>query len=362
MTETTRAYVLDTKRPAHTFHVEYHAGEYEKARHVPRFLISTASAEFYGCWTCSISSVTRTDAAGSTARPLLYIRTDVTPAATTDQITTFLPPGGAGSYYIGGATAGTGLNGQYTLHTAQSTAGGKTTGAWGGSAPSTGYYGICLGVQYRSRVGRIMTVMFIGDSITQGAGSTTGASWVEYSADNVNLTGAGGSLSAISITPVERMKVAYSGTAPVHFNAFLKYMTADGLLPNVIVYAAFSPNAVASTTYLTNYQYTTDALARCDNGNIYPLIWRGLPCGGANITTAAQDGYRLQENLDMVYMDANLIDFVAPFNSTGNPITMTASLTSDGVHPNNAGNTLIGVSVGTSLQTLATAYFAGVTT
>lgn len=200
-----------------------------------------------------------------------------------------------------------------------------------------------LGVQYAGR-GRVITVMGLGDSITDGRGSYLGEG---FGVPMVNT------LSAQLAVPMEWANMGWAGQNPVHFSIRVgDVLQSSGLAPDILMMAPYSPNvgsAPLTTTMIDNCrQAFARALRECYLTGVVPVFWTGLPTSAAVKNWDASDNLRRAYNYELLGYANNgvpAVDFDGAFwgggmDQDGQNVPPSIYST-DGIHPNNAGNSVM---------------------
>ncbi len=312
------------------------------ARYFPKLVVSD--------W-MPLSSVDRTDVVS--ARPLLYVRTEVTPAAGTDIIGTFVS---TGTDYNAGTT-NPGVLGRYILgHFRKTATTGVSVGTWGGSTPTEAFYILPIGYMYRARSGRVMTVLGLGDSITRGYGlSAKGSCFTQKAVQNINIANSSASTTAISPKPVDYIKCGIDTSYSTTWVYCLQQMIAANIIPTVAVITNGTPNEGMTTS---GRRSAVRMSALLDEQRIYPMVWGSIP--GAY--SAPDDVKRLGYNTEAASMDVAYLDFNSVVSDLATPQNLQVSLRLDTLHPNDAGDSAMAGVLQPKLSALADAYFAGKTT
>jgi len=191
--------------------------------------------------------------------------------------------------------------------------------------------------------GAVVNIAKFGDSLTQGRGTYIGEGFVGVAARNA------------SSTKVSVSDFAISGTASSEYGQVaVDVMTALGSYIDIAVYASGSPNNVSTTidatavrsgrTPLINFMQAT----RANKPRVMLLDW--APSNPASATPAGVKNYLGTDSLRRDWntalpslgatCGANVLPVSAAFSgaSDGNGQTLIgAGLTSDGIHPNDAG-------------------------
>jgi lysophospholipase L1-like esterase len=196
---------------------------------------------------------------------------------------------------------------------------------------------IPFAIQYRTRA-RGLSVIAIGDSITQGTPGATDAmsSWVLRAC----------ALASSSTKPVSAWNCgSASQNGTVFTTAGNDALAVGGV--NVVVYSAFTPNDYSSPTagqmsyLITQMMGRTQAMIDyCQANRLALVVWTGIP----NISglSAAADAVRKSYNDALRAMASTsktffLFDADAIVSDGASPANMVAAYNLDNIHPNNAG-------------------------
>ncbi len=280
-----------------------------------------------------LTSLPRSDVSGG--RPLLYVRSAAVPQSATQSLCLLEPVPTRAAGYAQTQTAPLASWERVALST---TANG-TSANLGGTAAGTpgfggGYAGACIGFMYRLRAGRGMTVLCVGDSITEGAGTTGQFGWSAKLGFQLNINNAGGNAQAMSSMPVETISWGFSGQTTATYSTAFDLLLAAGIAPNVAIFSPYSPNTRNSAV---SRQSFIDFIARCENASIYPLAWTGVP--SPTLLYNGYDADRLTYNTELLAgMDVGMMDF----NGAVSGATAASSAVISGTI---SGNTLTVVSV-----------------
>lgn len=181
--------------------------------------------------------------------------------------------------------------------------------------------------------GRVVSVVGIGDSITQGAG-VTGESQNGF---GPRAYGAVSTLSA----PVVWSNFGYaSQPVETYFQRF-EALIAAGLKPHVAVFAPFSPNGGAPNQTRTNIVRSrlSRFLALCDENRIIPILWTGAP-NTAAAWDATADNFRKALNAELLALRGQgriVLDFASALGDGATPERFAGGMSEDGTHPGAGG-------------------------
>ena len=227
------------------------------------------------------------------------------------------------------------------IHIMRNQAGDQVTAPAGFSSTTNTSQSPIVGIQYAAR-GRVVTVMGIGDSITEGRGT--------YKGEGFGMP-ACAAISDINGVAVEWSNCGWSSASPPQIMAFgldaLQYLTPDILvLPNGSPNVSSAPLTTAGITVCRQMLYRL--LAECQTKGVRPLIWTWLPNNDTVKAWNSSDSLRrawndttrqLATQRGLIVLDADAI-LAGVANGSGQ-IQMLAGSTSDGIHPNDSGNALL---------------------
>lgn len=199
-----------------------------------------------------------------------------------------------------------------------------------------------VGVQYAAR-GRVITVMGCGDSIVEGRGTYIAEGWGVPACEAV---------SSMSGVTVEWFSNAWAGLDMVGWvGPSLEDACAAGLIPDIVVSPCGSPNNFGTPITTANINACRQGLARllaaARDYQVVPLIVTVIPTNPAIKDFNASDSLRRGFNdeirsyrqrgypvLDMDEVMAGIVDGDGQTN-------ILAGATTDNIHPNDLGNTLM---------------------
>ena len=273
----------------------------------------------------NIQSTPRVDGG---ALPLLYVRA-LTPLANTNA-----PLVGFGLGVSGWATKSDGHIWAWRFQSGDfvTTPSGMTASTDPSGSP-------IAGVQYLTKSGAILSVAGFGDSITSAYLATIpGDSWLH------------------------KAIVSYASGAAIGNFGWAGQTTAQYLAraqrciplfkPTHAFYAIHSPNDGTPTAAITAAQYARalQFVDLCRQNGTVPILWSGLPrtTDATNATssyTNAQDDLRKQLNQALMAVGVEVVDMAAVMsdqNALGTASKwVSASATVEGLHPSDAGNSLM---------------------
>lgn len=208
-------------------------------------------------------------------------------------------------------------------------------------------------IEYRTRA-RGLSVIAIGDSITQGTPGATDAlsSWVLRAC-------------ALASTPTKPVSAWNCGSASQNGTTFTTAgydalaLTSGG--PNVVVYAAPTPNDYSSPSAAQMNYYVTQYMGRaqtmidfCQTNRLALVLWTAIPHFAG--LSAAADAVRKSFNDALRAMAASqnvyLFDADAILTDGGSPANMAAAYNLDNLHPSNAGIAAMAAGLAAVLKTI----------
>jgi len=216
-----------------------------------------------------------------------------------------------------------------------------------------------IAIQYQAR-GRVVTVMSCGDSIASGQGTYVGQGFYGKAADAVR--------DALSI-PIEYANFSWEGqnSFAVDGSGYMARamdIMRGELCPDIMCMGASTPNDTAPTITQAIIDRTRWARERmtalaADKG-VKLLLGNWMPSTNAVKAYGATDSLRVAENAMLAARYANvpaaqLIDVATPVNGSthaSGQIEISATYSTDGIHPNEAGNVLLAPIATTALTNL----------
>lgn len=205
-----------------------------------------------------------------------------------------------------------------------------------------------IGIAYLSHK-NVVTVMSIGDSIEAGQGEYINSGPV-YEAIRV-----GGGFDNIEVA-----SLSYSGRSSLNSALAFDDAIAAGLIPNAVVYG-MSPNDVGASLVVTD-TIVKDWRIRmmsfkqaCVNNNIISIPRTMVPTNspidtpvGIHYNWGSSDKKRVDFNNEIINSNSITLDYARAvegvLNANGQ-IPFAAGMTTDTLHPNNAGNLAIAAAI-----------------
>lgn len=199
-----------------------------------------------------------------------------------------------------------------------------------------------VGVQYAAR-GRVVTVMGVGDSITDGRGSIIGEGWGVPACEALSNMNDG--------VAVEWFNNGWAGAT---MNGWIRHALGDacaaGLIPEIVIAPGGSPNSLGLPITTANIgdirrgraQLLADAAAY----QVTPMLWTTLPVNTPQKNWGESDALRREDNdkiralakrgVEIIDMDAVIAGEIV-----GGQVQMIGGTTTDNIHPNDLGNALM---------------------
>lgn len=201
-----------------------------------------------------------------------------------------------------------------------------------------------VGVQYVAR-GVVRNVLSGGDSIADGRGTYIGGGFC-YEA----TTG----ISDASKVAVEYSSVAWAGVGSNIYSLLLEdALTAlAGYLPDVAVIPIYTTNDNGASPTQSSVDLCAArglrVAANAARQGVHPVLWTGLPTNTNIYDINSADAFRVAKNLeamtDWVGRGLDVVDMATPMSGAidvDGQYPFGPGLTSDGIHPNDAGNTVM---------------------
>jgi lysophospholipase L1-like esterase len=196
-----------------------------------------------------------------------------------------------------------------------------------------------VGIQYLAR-GKVVTVMGVGDSITDGRSTYLGEGFILPAVEELTATD----------LAVEYANIGWSGQAMNTFaERAIDALESDVVRPDILVMPVGSPNDPGNSTITAAHLATwrskrarLEAAAR--RAGVPVVLWTMLPVNTAVNNWGASDSIRRDYNTEQLARKGILIADTAAAVSgtvTGGQTQMTSESQSDGIHPNAAGNALL---------------------
>lgn len=195
-----------------------------------------------------------------------------------------------------------------------------------------------IGLQYAAR-GRVITSMVMGDSVASGRGTIIAEGFNVLAAETVSVPNG---------PYVETINCAIAGVGSSIYRYLLEEIVSAGIIPDVVVSPNGSPNdyttALSTSEILESRKGMANLLRVAHANKIVPLLWTVLPTNIAVKNYGANDANRVAYNTETLARSGiTVMDFSAALSgtTTGGQVEIAAGMTSDGIHPNTAGNTVM---------------------
>jgi lysophospholipase L1-like esterase len=199
-----------------------------------------------------------------------------------------------------------------------------------------------LGVQYLSR-NEVVSVAAVGDSITEGRGTYRGEGFVLPALEELN--GAGGPKK------YEYANLGWSGQNPSIYSARALTLMESEIKPDVLVFPAGSPNPASSGALSDDavkaiHSQLSTVIDSARRHDVVPVVWTWLPTNTAVRQYGPSDIKRVAYNREILGTDASnalLADAAGPVSGAivNDQVELAVGTTNDGIHPNDAGNSIL---------------------
>ena len=250
----------------------------------------------------------------------------------------------------------------YVRFRANSGSGDQSTATSGWSTASTG---LCVGFAY-SHLGPILNVMLVGDSIGEGRGTYLNEGFGQLAVDALN---AQSPLTWLAYSNLSWSGGVYTTIRDGFFDAL-----AAGIIPDVLVFPCGTLNDVGAgsnsvtAAHVNNWRARlAQMLAKCAEELICPIVYSIPPvnnaANGGSYDLGASDSLRVAYNAEIkalcaasgiTFIDIDASAYAGSVSS--GQVQISAGLTTDYVHPNDAGNAVIGALLQSALITVAGGY------
>jgi hypothetical protein len=299
--------------------------------------LTAASAQYRRAFVVSdwiaLSSIPRTD--GGTL-PLIAIRTWVNGG----NPLTLLGSGGGTDSFANWATKPDGRIWRIRRRAGDFASTNRTTFTSGATAVNETPI---IGVQYAAR-GKVVTVMTCGDSIYEGRGTYLGEGFVAPAAWG---------LSSTSELAYDYCNLSWTSRPFSTFEDSLNDAIAAGIVPDVLVFPTGSPNDIASTISAANISAfrlrMSRMLATCRTNNIQPILGSFMPSNTAVKAYGATDSLReafaqeIEARTSRAIAAIPTASLMRGTQDGSGQYQMVPTYTTDGIHPNDTGNTALTV-------------------
>ncbi len=196
-----------------------------------------------------------------------------------------------------------------------------------------------VGLQYAAR-GQVITVMGIGDSITSGRGTIIGEGFGVPACEQAQAT---------TSIPFEWMGCGWAGNASTSYKQYIVDAVTAGIIPHAIVCPHASPNdyfVPITPDRIALSQAAFAEINRVAGANNLPIIsWTVMPTNPSVKDYNSSDSLRVAlNNSVLAYPGINIADFSATLSGVTDgdgQVNLLVGSTTDGIHPNDAGNALL---------------------
>jgi lysophospholipase L1-like esterase len=195
-----------------------------------------------------------------------------------------------------------------------------------------------VGVRFLTR-GRVVNVVAVGDSITDGRGTYLGEGFV---------------MPACEALTSDRLAVCYSnaGWSGQQTGMYLERAIdiVQQLRPDVLVIPAHSPNDETTTITEAGIAASVNRRGRvldeCARYGVRPVLWTMLPVNTAVNPYGTSDALRVALNNDTLALrDRGVLvadtSAAVSGSTSGGQVQLADGTNTDGIHPNSAGNAIL---------------------
>lgn len=196
------------------------------------------------------------------------------------------------------------------------------------------------GIQYSAR-GKVITVMGLGDSITDGRGTYIGEGFGVPACE---------AISDINGVAVEWANLGWAGASSNTWaSPAFEDVIAAGIVPDAIVFSGGSPNdlsspAITAANINICRQHIVRTLRNAQLNKVVPFIWTILPVEPGTKDFNGTDALRREHNdyiRSLASRGVNILDFdreiAGNTDSDGQVLPKTGTM-ADGIHPGDVGN------------------------
>ncbi|KQU44180.1 hypothetical protein ASG84_12715 [Rhodococcus sp. Leaf278] len=195
-----------------------------------------------------------------------------------------------------------------------------------------------IGVRYWSR-GRVVNVMVIGDSLSDGRGTYIGEGFGGLVADRLTS----------DALAVEYSNCGWSGQATSQFGERAIDVLFSDVKPDVLLFPNSSPNNESTLTdagFAASDAMYQRVLAACARTGVTPVLWTMIPTDPSIHAWGAADSKRIAANTRALALrDRGVLvaDTSTPLSGpvVSGQVGLPAALAPDGIHPGDAGNILM---------------------
>lgn len=211
-----------------------------------------------------------------------------------------------------------------------------------------------VGFAYATHRPHIQVATF-GDSISSGRGTYIEASQNLIACEALNL--------AQSKVIFSHLNLSWSGQTMANIFRNVSDAFRAGIVPDVAIFPCGSPNdvgnrAITDSDILSMRSNFEGILGLCAQFGVAPLVWTWMPTNTAVNNYGSSDSKRVAYNADIIARCAaygiTCVDLAGVISgpTIGGQVQMLAGTTTDNIHPNNTGISLLSPNVQASLQTL----------
>lgn len=205
-----------------------------------------------------------------------------------------------------------------------------------------------VGVQYAAR-GKVVSVMAVGDSITEGRGTYLNEGFVLPACE---------AISNRATVAVEYSNCGWSGQTMAIFSDRAQDLLESDIKPDILVMPTGSPNDFTGTLTAANIAsakgWRSRVIACAQQNGVRPVLWTWLPTNTAVRAWGTSDALRVADNADALAMAPEIIvaDTAAAVSgvTTGGQVQITAGSTDDDIHPNDTGNAALKTAITPALR------------
>lgn len=206
-----------------------------------------------------------------------------------------------------------------------------------------------VGIQYAA-LGRVVTVMGVGDSITDGRGTIIGEGFIVPAceeASNSNIY-------------FENINLGFAGVGAATYRTYLSDAVSAGIIPDVVVFPNGTPNSLSTPITPTDIQTcraaTASLLADASISKIYSIVTTVLPTNPSVKDYNSSDSLRVAWNADtLLFPGLSVVDLSSVLSGevdVDGQVNMRVGTTTDNIHPNDVGNSLLASSLAAKLKQL----------
>lgn len=193
-----------------------------------------------------------------------------------------------------------------------------------------------VGIRYFAR-GRVINVMGVGDSITEGRGTYVNEGFGIKIADRLSTDG----------TTIEYSNCGWSGQNTVTFGERALDILGSPIKPDILLFPSCSPNNEASLTdagFIASAAMRERVLSQCAQAGVVPVLWTMLPTNPSIHDWGADDAKRIADNAKVLamrergYLVGDTSTALSGTTDADGQVSFDPTYTTDGIHPNDAGS------------------------